>query len=489
MAMRPEFRWPTTTHWKAAAAMTCWLVDLATTRSKAGQGIDILLGGAGNDVLDGEQGNDQVIGGDGDDTYIYRPGSAADTFNSFVAGLNTDDHVDISAFTSITSFAQVLSLATQVGEDTVIDFGGGDVLTLANVLKNSLAEEDFVLANAPPVTPPVHWIGSVDVGSHPPGYTVAGTGDFNGDGTNDVLWFNAGNGDTEVWKTANGQWAGSVDIGHHPLGYAVAGVGDFNNDGTDDVLWYNQTTTDTEIWKISNGGWAGSVDIGSHPAGWKPAGIGDFDHNGSSDVLWFNQSTGNTEIWKLVNGQWAGSVDIGNHPAGYTVAGVGDFNADGTDDVLWFNAATGDAEIWKIIERPVGGQRRYRAASAGLDGRRRRRLQSRRHRRCAVVRTPQRAQPTSGRSMTATGRAARPSARIRSAGPRSASAISITTRSPISPGSRTAPATSSSGCWHSVPAALMTGRPHYRPAFFMCTPVCYWLMFPSHRLAGWIIRL
>ena len=77
--------------------------------------------------------------------------------------------------------------------------------------------------------PPVHWIGSVDVGSHPPGYTVAGTGDFNGDGTNDVLWFNASNGHTEVWKTANGQWAGSVDIGHHPLGYAVAGVGDFNN--------------------------------------------------------------------------------------------------------------------------------------------------------------------------------------------------------------------------------------------------------------------
>ena len=134
--------------------MTCWLVEHGDDTLKGGQGIDVLLGGAGNDVLDGEQGNDQVIGGDGDDAYIYRPGSAADTFNGFVAGLNTDDHVDISAFTGITSFAQVLSLATQVGEDTVIDFGGGDVLTLANVLKDSLAEDDFFLTTIAVNDPP-----------------------------------------------------------------------------------------------------------------------------------------------------------------------------------------------------------------------------------------------------------------------------------------------------------------------------------------------
>ena len=105
---------------------------------------DIFYGGAGDDLITGGSGNDAIKGGAGKDTYIYRPGSAADRFDSFVAGLNTDDQVDISAFTSITSFAQVLSLATQVGEDTVIDFGGGDVLTLRNVLKNSLAAEDFV---------------------------------------------------------------------------------------------------------------------------------------------------------------------------------------------------------------------------------------------------------------------------------------------------------------------------------------------------------
>ena len=106
-------------------------------------------GGGGNDIAIGSTGDDTFFGDAGDDAYIYRPGSGADTFNSFVAGLNTDDHVDISAFPGITSFAQVLSLATQVGEDTVIDFGGGDVLTLANVLKDSLAEEDFGFNDAP----------------------------------------------------------------------------------------------------------------------------------------------------------------------------------------------------------------------------------------------------------------------------------------------------------------------------------------------------
>ena len=52
------------------------------------------------------------------------------------------------------------------------------------------------------------------------------------------------------------------------------GIGDFNGDGTSDVLWYNATTRDAEVWKISNGQWAGSVDVGTHPAGYQPAGSG-----------------------------------------------------------------------------------------------------------------------------------------------------------------------------------------------------------------------
>jgi hypothetical protein len=191
-------------------------------------------------------------------------------------------------------------------------------------------------------------MASVDVGSHPSGWLPSGVGDFNADATSDVLWYNAGNGDAEVWKLQNGQWAGSVDIGTHPAGYVISGTADFNNDGTSDVLWYNPTTRDTDIWLLNNGHWIASTTIGLHPAGYQIAGVGDFNHDGSADVLWFNPTTNDTDIWLLNNGHWTASTTIGLHPPGYQIAGIGDFNHDGTSDVLWFNPTTRDTDIWTL---------------------------------------------------------------------------------------------------------------------------------------------
>ena len=193
------------------------------------------------------------------------------------------------------------------------------------------------------------WAGSVDVGTHPAGYVPSASGDFNGDGASDVLWYNAGNGDVDIWKIANGQWAGSVSVGPHPLGWQPAASGDFNGDSTNDVLWYNSANGDAEVWKLSNAQWAGSVDIGPHPLGCQLIGAGDFDHDGTSDVLWYDPSTRDIDLWRISSSHWTGSVDIGPHPAGYAPAGIGDFNGDGTSDLAWFNPSTGDIDIWLIV--------------------------------------------------------------------------------------------------------------------------------------------
>ncbi len=39
----------------------------------------------------------------------------------------------------------MLAVATQVGADTVINFGGGDTLTLRNVLRSNLSADDFII--------------------------------------------------------------------------------------------------------------------------------------------------------------------------------------------------------------------------------------------------------------------------------------------------------------------------------------------------------
>src|SRR4051812_2096074 len=198
-----------------------------------------------------------------------------------------------------------------------------------------------------------HWTKSVLITPHPTGFLPAQIGDFNGDGTSDLAWFNGTTGSVDIWKLQDGGWVGSVDAGSHPTGYQSVGTGDFNHDGTSDLLWFNAVTRDVDVWK--GGTLAGSVDIGAHPAGYQPVLAGDFTGDGTSDVLWFNPTTRDVDLWKISNDQWAASIDIGTHPAGYQPALAGDFNGDGTSDVAWYNSTTGEIDIWKISKAEWAG--------------------------------------------------------------------------------------------------------------------------------------
>jgi hypothetical protein len=190
------------------------------------------------------------------------------------------------------------------------------------------------------------WAHSVDLGTHDPAYQVAGIGDFDGDGTSDVLWRNPSTGQLETWIMANGQWSRSVDLGGHGTDWQVLGVGDFNNDHTSDILFRNTTTGQVDEWRMADGNWSQSISLGSFNTAWQFAGIGDFDGDGNSDVLWRNPTTGQVNEWRLLGGQWANSVDLGTFNPAFQVAAVNDFNGDGTSDVLWRNPTTGQMEGW-----------------------------------------------------------------------------------------------------------------------------------------------
>ncbi|MGB9364950.1 MAG: CARDB domain-containing protein [Xanthobacteraceae bacterium] len=229
----------------------------------------------------------------------------------------------------------------------------------------SLTDDQAITVNVTDVAERPHWTASTTIGVHSPGYQISGIGDFNHDGTGDVLWYNPATRDTDIWSLNSGQWAGSSTIGLHPAGYNIAGIGDFNRDGTSDVLWYNPATRDTDIWAVNNGHWAGSTTIGLHPPGYDIAGIGDFNADGTSDVLWYNPTTRDTDIWSLNNGHWAGSSTIGLHPPGYNIAGIGDFNHDGTSDVLWTNPTTNETDIWLLSNGHWAGSTTIGAHPAG----------------------------------------------------------------------------------------------------------------------------
>ena len=171
---------------------------------------------------------------------------------------------------------------------------------------------------------------------------VAAIGDFNGDGQSDVLLVNS-NGSLTDWL---GQSGGTFFSNHAaasyalPSGWSVVGSGDFNGDGRSDLLLRNTNGTITEWLGQANGGftWNANATYALDPS-WHVAGIGDFNGDGHSDVLLVNDNGSVTD--------WLGEPDgtfFSNHasasftlPSGWSVAGTGDYNGDGIDDVLLRN--------------------------------------------------------------------------------------------------------------------------------------------------------
>jgi Ca2+-binding RTX toxin-like protein len=99
---------------------------------------NILEGRAGDDRLDGRGGNDALTGGTGADTFVYADGGGADFITDFNRA--EGDKIDLTGVSGIFTFADVQW--TPSGPNTIINFGGGNTLTLNGV--TSLQQSDFV---------------------------------------------------------------------------------------------------------------------------------------------------------------------------------------------------------------------------------------------------------------------------------------------------------------------------------------------------------
>lgn len=135
-------------------------------------GNDELIGGGGNDTLDGGAGNDELIGGKGADTFVVGEG------NDTIEGLRDDDMIQLLPMTGITSFDELLAAAapTGGGDNTYIDFGGGNGLLLENVRLSDLSAAQFGFDVGPPTEPPPDG-GQTLVGTSRPDVLVGGDGD------------------------------------------------------------------------------------------------------------------------------------------------------------------------------------------------------------------------------------------------------------------------------------------------------------------------
>lgn len=197
---------------------------------------------------------------------------------------------------------------------------------------------------------------NTDTGSLPPvsfNWKAAGTGDFDGDGSVDLLWQDRYNGAVMIWKMNGASLSQQTypQLGV-PAAWAIAGTGDFDGDGKADILWRNTANGDVGIWKMNGG----TIDAYLYPQlgvplEWAVEGTGDFDGDGVADILWRKTTTGEIGVWKM-NGGAIGAYQYPPRgvPAGFTIAGALDLDGDGKSDILWRNPATGEISIRRVAD-------------------------------------------------------------------------------------------------------------------------------------------
>ena len=211
----------------------------------------------------------------------------------------------------------------------------------------------------------------------------APTGDFSGDGIQDLMWENAPTGTTSEWlMSANGGLA-ATRRRREPRDRTLSPTGDFNGDGIDDLMWQNPLTGATSEWLMSAQGGLGGNPATRERRAWKVCASGKLDGGGIQDVMWENGLSGATSEWLM-----SAHGGLGGNPAtpgaqGWNLVASGDFNGDGITDLMWQNPATGATSEWLMSAPAVSAA--TGDAGARMESGRERRFQRRRHRRPDVA--------------------------------------------------------------------------------------------------------
>jgi len=182
----------------------------------------------------------------------------------------------------------------------------------------------------------------------------SGLGDFNGDGYQDVAWFNNNTGQVTVHYFDGTQgvtyigWSWLNSTGE-PSGWVLVGAADFDGNGVPDLVWEYMPTGQVTV--NYYGGPGGATYLGwnwlneAGNPGWTVVAVADMDGNGVPDLIWQNNTTNQVTVnyyggaggATLTGWDW---LNAGGEPAGWRVVAAADFDGNGTPDLVWQNAST-----------------------------------------------------------------------------------------------------------------------------------------------------
>jgi hypothetical protein len=177
-------------------------------------------------------------------------------------------------------------------------------------------------------------------------------GDFDGNGTSDLLWFNPWTSQVGLWNMGyqlSSDWMGggvtrkSLETYNITPGYFVGAVGDFNGDGYADLA-FTSANHDLYLWTNNQKGGFAARYLGTYPGNWQLIGAGDVDGDGHDDLLWLDPSECKFGYWTM-NGAAVTGYHTINIACGYYPISLGYYTPSNRLSIIWTSAAN-DLYIW-----------------------------------------------------------------------------------------------------------------------------------------------
>jgi hypothetical protein len=177
-----------------------------------------------------------------------------------------------------------------------------------------------------------------------PAGEVPATGDVNGDGRDDIVTFTRGAA-ADVWvalSTGTGFGPGVRWHDYFAVGGEFPAVGDFDGDGRDDIATFTRGDAGDVFVALSNGSAFVGTTVKWHDLfalGAEQPRVGDFDGDGRDDIATFTNNAAADVFVALSTGSGFAGTTVKWHEF-FATAGefpyVGDYDGDGATDVVTF---------------------------------------------------------------------------------------------------------------------------------------------------------
>lgn len=147
----------------------------------------------------------------------------------------------------------------------------------------------------------------------PPTAEIVGAGDFSDDGEADLLTWDPVSGALSIWVLKGEAIIGTEtpEPAAADPGWRPEAVGDFDGDGSPDILWLHDASRQLRVWRMYG---TKALEIvpfepATAPASSQVVAIGDFDGDGDEDLVW-QESSQELFMWLLEDGELVCADDL-----------------------------------------------------------------------------------------------------------------------------------------------------------------------------------